>query len=81
MMQIQTVRDIVDLWPSRAALAVDISTDEDSVPVDRIHKWPQQGGIPAQYHWRILQAARKRGFALTAEDIARVHDAEARRVA
>lgn len=78
MTELQTVRDIIDLWPSRAALAEDITSEEDPVTVDRVHKWPKAGVIPSIYHWRIIMAARRRGFGLTADDMARVHDLRGR---
>ena len=69
-----TIKDILALWPTRAELAADISDAADPVTVDLIHKWPQRGSIPPRYHARILRAADRRGYPLTAEQIVKAHD-------
>lgn len=74
MQQEPTVKDIVDLWPSRAALAADIDSASDPVTVAQINKWAQRGTIPSPYHARILRAAEARGFAITAAQIVAAHD-------
>jgi hypothetical protein len=69
-----TVKDIVDLWPNRAALAADIDSEADPVTVAQINKWAQRGTIPSPYHARVLRAAEARGFAITAAQIVAAHD-------
>ncbi len=68
MEQIFTVRELIDCWPTRRELAADIGA-----PTDRVHKWAQSGSIPARYHARVLAAAQRRGFAVTAERIIQMH--------
>lgn len=63
-----TITAIIDLWPTRSALAEDIH-----VTTDRVHKWAQKASIPARYHFAILEAARVRGFDVDAELLTRVH--------
>lgn len=63
-----TVRELVDLWPSRLEVADDIDAS-----VAQVHKWVQHNSIPAKYHWKIVTAAKTRKFALTAEDMLRLH--------
>lgn len=70
MSDIQTIKDLIDLWPTRAELAADMGTT-----VDRVHKWAKPGGaVPAWYHADLLRAAAARGFAVTAADLVRLHD-------
>lgn len=74
MEQETTARTIIDLWPSRVALAGDINTPDDPVTVAKINKWAQRCAIPSRYHGRILRAGLRRGFDLSAEAIVRAHD-------
>lgn len=69
MIEISSIRALIDAWPSRAALASEID-----VSTARVHKWAKHGAIPARFHARILRAAVPRGFAVTAEDLVRLHD-------
>lgn len=76
MPELSTARDVIALWPSRSALACDLCAEPGgAVTLGRIHKWAQSGAIPAPYHARIIRAAERRGYALTAADLVRVHDA------
>lgn len=68
------VRSIIDLWPNRSELAADVSRDGDAVTVAQVNKWAQRGSIPAIFHARLLRAADKRGFDLTARAIVAAHD-------
>jgi len=63
-----TVSSMIDMWPSRKALAVEVG-----VPVDRVHKWHASASIPARFHQAVLDAARLRGFPVTADDIVKMH--------
>jgi hypothetical protein len=70
MSNIQTIKALIDLWPSRAELAGDLDTS-----VDRVHKWAKPGGsIPAWFHADLLRAASARGFTVSADDLVRLHD-------
>lgn len=69
-----TVRDIIDLWPSRAALAEDITADDDPVTLATVHKWAQRGSIPSRYHAELLRAATDRAIPLSADDVVAAHD-------
>ncbi len=64
-----SVTELVDLWPSRRELAWDVG-----VMTDRVHKWAKVNAIPAGFHNAVLTAAAKRGFAVTAEDMVKLHD-------
>ncbi len=68
-----TIRDIVGLWPSRAELAADITVPSDVVSADRVHWWVRSSSVPPKYHSRILAAAARRGYDLTADDIVQAH--------
>jgi hypothetical protein len=69
-----TVRAIINLWPSRAALVEDIHTAEDPVTLATVHKWAQRNSIPSRYHAAVLRAAVRRTFALSAEAMVAAHD-------
>ena len=68
-MTVTSVRELIDLWPSRRELADDLQTTKD-----RVDKWARALSIPARYHAGILRAALARGFAVSAEDLVRLHD-------
>lgn len=68
-----TVFDLISMWPTRRALSEDIG-----VSVDRVHKWATAGTIPAKFHLGILEAAQVRGFAITAEQMVRMHATQVR---
>ena len=75
MEQISTIRDLIDLWPTRAALADDLSRLCPSAPasVDQVHKWPRSGAIPARFHYALIQCGQARGFPVTADLLVRLH--------
>lgn len=52
-------RQIIERWPSRSALADDVS-----VPVIVVHRWHQRASIPAKYDVRLLDAASARNIPL-----------------
>lgn len=68
------VKDLIEQWPSRAALAADLAgLIGTSVPVDRVHKWAQSNAIPAWFHAHVVVAGRKRGIEITFEKMALIH--------
>jgi hypothetical protein len=69
-----TVRDIIDLWPSRTALAEDIHADDDPVTLQTVHKWAQRNSIPSRYHATILRAALRRAIGLSADSLVAAHE-------
>lgn len=75
MDDISSIRDLVNLWPTRAALAHDIKSAFPALKVStaQVHKWAEKGSIPARYHFPILMAGQQRDFAITADLIARLH--------
>ncbi len=75
-----TVREIIDLWPSRAVLAEDVGTSDDPVTLATVHKWAQRNSIPSHYHAPLLRAARLRDIALSASNLVAAHE-RCRRVA
>lgn len=68
MEQISTVRDLIDLWPSRRQLAADVGATEA-----RVHKWAQTGSIPPKYHLSLVEAGRARGLPVSADLVVRIH--------
>lgn len=69
MENISTVKQLIDLWPTRKVLADEIGTSKE-----RVDKWAQSGSIPARFHAAVLRAAGLRAFPVSAEDIVRLHD-------
>jgi hypothetical protein len=71
-----SIRDIISLWPTRAALFADLRDQlPEDVPlsVHQVQKWAEKQSIPARYHYPFLRAAEVRGFAVTADQLARLH--------
>lgn len=79
MEAVSTIRELVNLWPTRASLHEDLRRHFPSLPVSvhRIHKWAETGSIPPRYHHPVFVAAQDRKFPVTAELIARLHCPEA----
>lgn len=59
--------ELIDRWPSRAALANDIG-DKNA---ERINKWAQSGNIPSWELEAVLKSARLRGVPLTPDELIR----------
>lgn len=49
---IRTFRDVIDLWPSAAELALAIGTSAEAVK-----KWRQRNSIPAEWWMSIVKSA------------------------
>ena len=68
------VKDLIDKWPSRAALAADLeAVIGEPVSVDRVHKWAQADSIPSGFQAHVIEAAALRGFEITPEQMVRIH--------
>lgn len=61
----KTPREIIDIWPSRAALARDLGLK----PVV-VQRWYARNSIPPRYDMRILMAAKGKGKTLSLYDFA-----------
>jgi ribosomal protein S16 len=68
MSTLNSIRAVIDLWPTRKDLAVDLCLN-----TDRIHKWAQVGAIPAKYHLALINAGAARGFPISADLLAQLH--------
>lgn len=66
--EITSVPKIVDRWPSRSCLAKDLGVDPIVVA-----RWVSRNSIPAKYHFKIVNCAKRRGLKLRFEDLARAH--------
>ncbi len=75
MDEITDIRSLVNLWPTRAALAEDLMRCCPSLTVStgQVHKWAEKGSIPNKYHHPLLVSARVRGFEVTADLIVALH--------
>lgn len=83
MGRVESIRDLVNLWPTRAELASDLKSafPQLSVSVTQVHKWAEKQSIPARYHHALLIVGRRRGFNISAELIIKLHSAFHRDVA
>lgn len=72
-----SVYELISMWPSRAELADDISTSDERVKVDRVHKWAQNGAIPQKFMSRIVKAAEIRSLPITAQCLLDIHERQA----
>lgn len=73
-----SVTEIISLWPSYTALACDLTLKMNgakTISRSLVRGWKRDGcSIPAIYHLSLVSCAEDRGIALTLEDIARVCD-------
>ena len=67
-----TAKDILDLWPTRADVARDIS-----YPDVTVRAWGNRDSIPGVADVALVNAAKRRGFTLTFEMLARSRAAAA----
>jgi hypothetical protein len=63
------IRDLIDRWPTRKALADEVGANTASV-----HKWATTGRVPPRWQLAVIRAAQARGVAhVTAEWMIEVH--------
>ena len=66
------IKELIDRWPTRRALADEIGAKEAAV-----HKWAKAGRIPAVWQAGVIRAARARGIEhVTAEWMVAHHEQE-----
>lgn len=65
MCVIYGMEQIFALWPNMSDLAADLGK-----PYTTVQSWAQRRSIPARFDLDLIEAARKRGVALTLEDLA-----------
>jgi hypothetical protein len=68
-----SVREIIAIWPSATVLAVAIGTNPDAV-----RQWRKRRSIPHRYWTDIAREARKLGFKLCSDDIGEAVSADGR---
>ena len=75
MENILCTRDLINLWPTRKALAEDMNrmTPTQPVSVAQCHKWSETQSIPAKHHYTLIQCGQARGFPITAELLVQLH--------
>jgi len=64
MTQITSFRSIIELWPSREAMASDVGTT-----VPRVTKWGQRNNIPAEWWSSVLATDKAASAGLSAEKL------------
>lgn len=67
---LNTVSDVLDLFPSLVQLAADIGESQW-----KVIKWKKRKSIPPEYWSAICDAATEIGKSLTVNDLMRVHAA------
>jgi hypothetical protein len=70
----RSFRQIVDLWPSPTAMALDVGA-----PVESVRKWRQRDRIPAQYWEAVARSPPAESAAVTSSLMARLLAARPRR--
>ena len=66
-----SIKALIKCWPTRKDLADDLVVSKE-----RVDKWAQTESIPARYHAAVMRSACKRGIAVSADDLVRLHDSE-----
>jgi hypothetical protein len=62
----KTFRDIIDLWPTIAALADDLG-----LKYDRVAQWAKRDSIPGPFFADVARAAKGRDIKVSVEDLVR----------
>jgi hypothetical protein len=75
MENISTIREIINLWPKRQALADDLNAtfDDFKVTAGMVHKWAENGSVPSKYQHHLIECGLARGFPITAELLVTLH--------
>lgn len=60
-----TFSDVINLWPSRTALADDIGLEDANL----VRSWRSRDRIPDEYWEAVIAAADQRGFAKVTADL------------
>lgn len=70
-----TIRDLINLWPSRAMLAADLTAGLPgrTVTAGQVHKWAAHGSIPPRYHAALICAGQARGLSVDAALVVQLH--------
>jgi len=63
----KSFHEIIGIWDSTAELATKVG-----VPLGRALKWNQRGYIPPEYWPGLIKAAKRKGRAVTADNMARI---------
>lgn len=67
-----TIRDILDRWPSRQALA-----DDTGAGLAAVHHWYSRGRVPAKYDGALLVSAARREIPLDAMELVKMRSFDA----
>lgn len=76
---ISSIRELINLWPTRAELANDLNIACASLRASaaQVHKWAEKGSIPSKYHHHVLTSGQARGFAISAALLVSLHAPQA----
>lgn len=77
MTDVSSIRDIIGLWPQRAALAEDLNAvaGREAVTTSQVQKWAEKASIPAKFHGLVIRTAALRGHAISTDTMVAMHDA------
>lgn len=67
MAEIRSFRDVIDLWASKEAMAVDLRAIDPVANASAISKWWQRDAIPAEWWASLLATEVGRNNSLNAE--------------
>lgn len=74
-MEPRTVKDLFQRWPNRSAVLEDVVVSSPDLELVAVHRWAQRNAIPPKYWAAIIAGARRRGIALTADQLVKIHAA------
>ncbi|MEN9062868.1 hypothetical protein [Ponticoccus litoralis] len=75
MSNIETIRELLALWPSRRDIVAELAMVHPglNVTLHRVNKWAETGSIPAKYHLALIRSAKRRSLPVTAELLVKLH--------
>jgi hypothetical protein len=63
-----TPKDIIRLWPNQQEMADDLG-----IKMPTVAAWSRRNRISAKFHFAIVEAAKRRGYALDYKDVVEAH--------
>ena len=70
------VSDLLGLWPTRRDILEDVQACEADLQLVAVHRWHMRKSVPPKYWGALIAGAKRRGFALSADDLVLAHAPE-----
>ena len=71
------VKTLLSKCGSRQEVLADARTVDPDLDLVAVHRWHQRGSIPPKYWLAIVSGAKRRGNAVSVDDLAKAHAPEA----